>query len=109
MAGLSYSDSGVSASIRVSATVSQPLGFSSVSWPNIENQPSVLEYDFNDQKKQLLIRIPKYESAVCIIELADGKQLYYSVSEDLFPVAVINTDSDNIPVISQITIIYTEN
>ncbi len=111
VAAISYSDSGVSASIRVSAIVEQPLGLSSfplseLENPEIENNISGIEYD---SKSQLRLRIPNNESAVCIIETTDGEQFYYSVSEDLLPVASINGESDIIPTINQITVIYTEN
>lgn len=111
VAAISYSDSGVSASIRVSATVEQPLGLSSFSLseletPEIENSISGIEYD---AVNQLRLRIPNNESAICIIETIDGEQFYYSVSEDLLPVASINSESDIMPTINQITIIYTEN
>ena len=111
VAAISYSDSGVSASIRISAIVEQPLGLSSVSLseleaPEFENSISGIEYN---SEHQLLVRIPQNESAVCIIETIDGDQFYYSVSEDLLPVASINSVSDIMPAINQITVIYTEN
>ncbi len=111
IAAISYSDSVVSASIRVSATVEQPLGLSSFSLVDLENQKignSILGVE-NDSDIQLLLRIPHNQSAICVIETADGKQFYYSVSEDLLPVASINDESGFIPAINQITVIYTEN
>ena len=108
---ISYSDSGVSASIRVSAFVEQPLGLSY--FPSIELESQEIENSFSgiesNPENQLFLRIPDKKSAVCIIETMDGKQLQYSVSKDLLPVAKINGESDFIPTINQITIIYTEN
>lgn len=108
---ISYSDSGVSASINVSAHVEQPLGLSYVPQAELEDHQiksnfSGIEYS---PENQLLLRIPENGSAVCIIETIDGKQIQYSVSEDLLPVTSINDESDNLTAISQITIIYTEN
>lgn len=111
IAAISYSDSGVSASIQVLATVEQPLGFSSFSLSEsknqeIENSISGIEYN---SENELLIRIPARKSAVCIIETIDGRQFYNTVSEDLLPVTSIDGKSDIMPAISQITVIYTEN
>ncbi|HHI02606.1 MAG: hypothetical protein DRP51_02225 [Candidatus Zixiibacteriota bacterium] len=111
IAAISYSDSGVSAGIRVSATVEQPLGLSNLSWSELkvaefENSLSGIEYD---REIQLLFRIPQNESAVCIIETVDGEQFYYSVSEDLLPVNSINNESGMTPMISQITVMFSEN
>ncbi len=111
MAAISYSDSGVSASIRVSATVEQPLGLSSFSileYKNneIENESSSSNYN---SEIQLLLRIPSEQSAICIIKTADGQKLTYSVSEDLLPIASMNGESNIISEINQITLIYTEN
>jgi len=111
IAAISYSDSGVSAGIRVSATVEQPLGLSNLSWSELkvaefENSLPGIEYD---REIQLLFRIPQNESAVCIIETVDGEQFYYSVSEDLLPVNSINNESGMTPMISQITVMFSEN
>jgi len=111
IAAISYSDSGVSASIRVSATVVQPIGLSSFSileYKNneLENESSSLN---PNSEIQLLLRIPHNQSAICIIETSDGKQLYYSVSEDILPVASINGQSNILSEINQITLIYSEN
>ena len=108
---LSYSDSPVSASIRVSAFVEQPLGLSYIPQADLENSQiqknfSGIEYGFENQ---LLLRIPENESAICIMETFDGKQLQYLVSEDLLPLASINDESDVFTSVNQITIIYTEN
>jgi hypothetical protein len=90
------------------------IPLSELETPEFENDISGIEYDSGsgieyDSGHQLFLRIPQNESAVCIIETIDGDQFYYSVSEDLIPVASINSESDIMPAINQITVIYTEN
>ena len=109
--GVGYSDSGVSASIQVSATVEQPLGLSSISESefekrNFDNDISGINlYPSN----QILFRIPQSKSAICIIETIDGKQNSYPVSNDLLPVTATQSEIDKYREISTITLIYTEN
>lgn len=108
IAAISYSDSGASASIQVSATVVQPIGLSSFTSFDSSNKEKDANFN-NNSDIQFLLRIPSEQSAICIIETADGQQITYSVTEDLLPIASMKGKSDIISAIKQITVIYTEN
>ena len=108
---LSYSESVVTASIRATATVVQPIGLSSFSVPELIDQENDLQNEKaeNNHGVQLLLRIPHEQSAVCLIETTDGKQTYFSVSGDLVPINSIDGQSDIKSPINQITLIFSEN
>ncbi|MCP4706801.1 MAG: hypothetical protein GY865_19560 [candidate division Zixibacteria bacterium] len=108
---VSYSESVVSANIRVSATVAQPIGMTSHLMPEIINNEVNEKYirPGNQSTTQLLLRIPHNQSAICIIETIAGKQHYYPLSEDLLSMASLCDQLYITSEIDQITIIYTEN